>query len=39
MFFPLSLLGGLVLMGYGIARVRAKRANKPNVQKLFGANR
>jgi len=33
---PLSLVGGLLLVGYCISRVRAKRAVKPDVQTLFG---
>ena len=37
MFVSISVLGGLFLMGYGIACMRAKRSHKPNVQKLFGA--
>jgi len=34
--FPLSVLGGLFLVGYGISRVRAKQGRKPSVQTLFG---
>ncbi len=37
MFVSISVLGGLFLVGYGIAQVKAKRSRKPNVQKLFGA--
>jgi hypothetical protein len=33
---PLSLVGGLLLVGYGISRIRAKRGAKPGVQTLFG---
>jgi hypothetical protein len=37
MFVSISILGGLLLAGYGLARVQGKRSRKPNVQKLFGA--
>ena len=33
---PLSVFSGLVLVGYCISRVRAKRSTKPDVQTLFG---
>ena len=35
MFVSLSVLGGLVLVGYGISRISTKRAAKPDVQTLF----
>jgi len=34
MVFPL-VLSGLLIVGFGISRVRAKRAAKPDVQTLF----
>ena len=36
MLYPLSVLGGLILAGYGIARLKTKRASKPKFQGLFG---
>jgi hypothetical protein len=33
---PLSVVGGLLLVAYGISRVKAKRGAKPDVQTLFG---
>ncbi len=33
---PVSIVGGLLLVGYCISRVRAKRGAKPDVQTLFG---
>ena len=33
---PLSIVGGLLLVGYGVSRMRAKRGRKPEVQTLFG---
>ena len=35
MSFPLSVIGGLLLVSYCIARLKTKRAAKPNVQTLF----
>ena len=35
MAFPISVLGGLFLLGFGISRVRAKQSRKPNLQTLF----
>ena len=35
MLVPLSVLGGLFLVGYGISVVKVKRARKPKVQTLF----
>jgi hypothetical protein len=35
MLIPLSVLGGLLLVGYGISRMKTQRAAKPNVQTLF----
>lgn len=37
MIVSLSVLGGLLAVGYCISQVRAKRGSKPNVQTLFGA--
>ena len=36
MAFPLSVIGGLLLVSYCIARLKTKRASKPDVQTLFG---
>jgi hypothetical protein len=33
--FALSVVGGLLLVGYSISRVRAKQSEKPDVQTLF----
>jgi hypothetical protein len=33
---PLSVVGGLLLVGYCISRLRAQRGAKPDVQTLFG---
>lgn len=37
MIVSISVLAGLVITGYGIARVITLRGRSPNVQKLFGA--
>lgn len=36
MLVPLSVLGGLFLVGYGISRLKTQRAAKPSVQTLLG---
>jgi len=36
MFVLLSVLVGLFLLGFGISRLKAQRAAKPDVQMLFG---
>jgi len=35
MVFPLSILGGLFLIAFGLSRVKAARERESNVQKLF----
>jgi hypothetical protein len=37
MFVPLSVVAGLFFVGFGISRLKTKRAAKPNVQTLFGS--
>ena len=37
MFVPLSVVAGLFFVGYGISRLKNKRAAKPDVQTLFGS--
>ena len=36
MMVPVSVLGGLILVAYGISHIKAKRERKPDVQTLFG---
>ena len=36
MMVPVSVIGGLILVAYGISRVKASRERKPDVQTLFG---
>ncbi len=35
MIYPLSVLGGLFLVGFGISRLKTRQARKPKVQTLF----
>jgi hypothetical protein len=37
MLLPLSVLGGLLLAGYCVSRIREKRGRKSDVVTLFGA--
>jgi hypothetical protein len=36
MFVPISVLGGLIAVGYCISRLKGKRGGKADVQTLFG---
>jgi hypothetical protein len=37
MLVPLSVVAGLLFVGYGICRLKIKRAAKPDVQTIFGS--
>ena len=37
MLVPLSVFAGLFFVGYGISRLKTKRAARPDVQTIFGS--